>query len=70
MTEIKLSVPDIHCGHCKMAIEGAVSAVPGVRRVEVDVDAHTVDLAFEAPATLAQITAAIEEQGYLVPERP
>jgi copper chaperone len=69
MTEITLSVPEIHCGHCKMAIEGAVSPLPGVQRVEVDVAAATVALAFEPPATLSQIVAAIEDQGYSVPDQ-
>ena len=30
MTETKLSVPEIHCDHCKMSIEGAVGALDGV----------------------------------------
>jgi len=67
MTEITLSVPDIHCGHCKTAIEWATSALPGVHRAEVDVPSATVSLAFEFPATRAQIVAAIEGEGYTVP---
>ncbi len=67
MTEITLSVPEIHCRHCKMAIEGAVGALRGVSRAAVDVPSATVALAFEAPATLDQIVGAIESQGYSVP---
>jgi len=67
MTEITLSVPEIHCGHCKTTIEWAASAVPGVARAEVDIPSATVALAFEPPATLAQIVAAIEDEGYAVP---
>ena len=67
MTELTLSVPEIHCQHCKMAIEGAVGSLPGVRRATVDVPSATVALAFEAPATYQQIVAAIEAQGYSVP---
>lgn len=67
MTEITLSVPEIHCGHCKMSIEWAAGAVPGVVRAEVDVPSATVALAFEPPATLAQIITAIESEGYAVP---
>lgn len=69
MTEITLSVPEIHCGHCKMAIEWATSAIPGVHRAEVDVPSATVSLAFESPATREQIVAAIEGEGYSVPEQ-
>ena len=67
MTDLTLSVPEIHCHHCKMSIEGAVSLLEGVGRVLVDVASATVDLGFEDPATLEQIVAAIEAQGYSVP---
>lgn len=67
MTEITLSVPEIHCQHCKTSIEWAASAVPGVVRAEVDVPSATVSLSFESPATLLQIVAAIEGEGYAVP---
>jgi len=67
VSETTLSVPEIHCGHCKSSIEGAVSAVPGVTRAEVDVEARTVAVAFDAPADLGAIVAAIEDQGYSVP---
>ncbi|MFH1330837.1 MAG: cation transporter [Actinomycetota bacterium] len=69
MTEITLSVPSIHCHHCKMAIEGTVGLLAGVGRAAVDVPSATVALSFEAPATLDQIVAAIEGQGYSVPAR-
>lgn len=67
MTETTLSVPEIHCDHCKMSIEGAVSALDGVERASVDVPTATVAVAFHAPATLESIVAAIEGQGYEVP---
>jgi copper chaperone len=69
MTEITLSVPEIHCNHCKMAIEGAVGPLPGVARATVDVPSATVALSFQGPATLPQIVAAIEGQGYAVPDQ-
>jgi copper chaperone len=69
MTETTLSVPEIHCQHCKTSIEWAASAVPGVLRAEVDIPSATVSLAFEPPATLGQIVAAIEDEGYAVPDQ-
>lgn len=69
MTEITLSVPEIHCPHCQMSIERAAGAVPGVTRAEVDIPTATVSLAFEPPATLSQIVAAIEGEGYAVPDQ-
>jgi copper chaperone len=67
VTDLTLSVPEIHCHHCKMAIEGAVGRLPGVTRAAVDVPARQVHLSFDAPATLDQIVATIEAQGYAVP---
>lgn len=63
-----LTVPGISCNHCKMSIEEAVSELPGVDKVEVDIAARTVDLNFdEAAVGLDQIIDVIEEVGYEVP---
>jgi len=68
VTEKQISVPEIHCDHCKESIEGAVAALPGVELVNVDVDARSVLVRFEESVTDEDtITAAIEEQGYEVP---
>jgi copper chaperone len=67
MSDITLSVPDIHCGHCKTSIEGAVGAVEGVASVEVAIEEHSVDVAYDGgERTFQQIVAAIEAQGYVV----
>lgn len=67
MTEITLSVPEIHCDHCKMSIEGAVSALDGVATATVAVDTATVAVAYDDPTTMDDIVSAIEDQGYAVP---
>jgi len=69
MTDTTLSVPEIHCNHCKMSIEGAVGALEGVSRAEVDVPTATVAVTFDDPVGVDAIVAAIEEQGYDVPEQ-
>ncbi len=67
MANQKISVPEIHCGHCKMSIEGAVGMLAGVEKVEVDIDARSVDVDYdEAAVDLAAMITAIEEQGYEV----
>jgi len=67
MTSITLDVPDISCGHCKMSIEGAVSTLAGIDRVEVTIDARTVDVAYDENAVdRVAIVDAIEAQGYEV----
>ena len=67
MTDITLSVPEVHCGHCKSSIESAIGALEGVERATVDIEARTVELRFDEPATLGAIVTAIEDQGYTVP---
>jgi copper chaperone len=67
MTELTLSVPEIHCGHCKMSIEGAVGDLDGVTSADVDISARSVAVRFADPATKESIVAAIEDQGYEVP---
>lgn len=69
MTEMTISVPEIHCDHCKMSIEGAVSALDGVTTASVDVPTATVAVAFDDPASFDTIKGAIEEQGYDVPDQ-
>ena len=62
-----LSVPQISCNHCKMAIESAVRGLGGVIEVEVEVPDKTVSVRFDADAlTLQGIRRAIEEEGYTV----
>ncbi len=63
-----ISVPEIHCGHCKMSIEGAVGALDGVSTVEVDIEARSVAIEYDESAIdLAAVIEAIEGQGYEVP---
>lgn len=69
MTQTTLSVPEIHCDHCKMSIESAVGALDGVTSAVVDVPARAVTVSFDAPATLETIVTAIEDQGYDVPDQ-
>ncbi len=64
MSTRSYSVPGISCDHCKHAIEGEVTDVPGVALVNVDVATKTVHV--EGDATDAAIRAAIDEAGYEV----
>lgn len=65
-----ISVPEIHCDHCKTSIEGALASVAGVQRAAVDVPARTVTVRYdEASVDRGQLVEAIEQQGYEVPTR-
>jgi len=67
MTEVLLQAPEIHCDHCKVSIEGAVSALDGVDSVDVAISDATVRVSFDGSRLeLVAIKRAVEEQGYAV----
>jgi copper chaperone len=66
VTETTLSVPDIHCNHCKMSLEGAIGKIAGVKQATVDVPSATIAVTFDSPATMEELVAAVEGQGYEV----
>src|SRR4030095_14291222 len=47
MTTMTISVPEIHCDHCKHSIEGALAALPGVASARVDVEARAVTVGLD-----------------------
>ncbi|HKQ02508.1 MAG TPA: cation transporter [Actinomycetes bacterium] len=68
MTTMTISVPEIHCDHCKQSIEGALAPLPGVASARVDIEARTVTVEVDETLTnRSGLVAAIEDQGYDVP---
>ena len=68
MTTETITVPEIHCDHCKKAIEGALAPLDGVRAATVDIESRAVTVAYdEATIDRGTLITAIEDQGYEVP---
>ena len=63
MDKLTLKVPDMSCGHCVASISGAVGGVPGVRDLQVDLEAKRVEVAGQRLEQDA-IVAAVREAGY------
>ncbi|MBK9741330.1 MAG: heavy-metal-associated domain-containing protein [Actinobacteria bacterium] len=61
--QLTYSVPGVSCGHCRTAITTEVTKVPGVERVDVDLEAKHVTVA-GAQLDDAAVRAAIDEAGY------
>jgi copper chaperone len=62
-----ISVPEIHCDHCKVSIEGALEPIAGVQRATVDIPARAVTVTYdEASVDRDRLVEAIEQQGYEV----
>jgi copper chaperone len=67
MTEKTLRVPDMHCGHCKAAVEGELNKLSGVERADADVEKGTVEVSYdEEKVGTEDLKGAIEEAGYTV----
>ena len=65
MTEKTLRVPNMHCGHCKAAVEGELNKLSGVEYSKADVEKGTVEVFFdEGNVSTADLKGAIEEAGY------
>ena len=67
MASVTFTAPGISCDHCKRSIEGDLSAVEGVRRVEVEIAAKRVDVDYDESATdVDKLRAAMDDIGYPV----
>ncbi len=63
--QAELKVEGMTCGHCKSAVEGALSKEVGVKNATVDLDTGVVAVDYDESATsLDKIKEAIEDQGY------
>jgi copper chaperone len=68
MTEIKLTVPDMSCGHCVAAITGALQRLDAQAEVATDLTHHEVRVRTTAPET--SVRAALKEEGYPPADAP
>lgn len=64
MNTIKLSVPNISCGHCVNTIQNEVSELAGIQSVKADAGTKAVEIIFDAPATEEKIKALLAEINY------
>jgi len=59
-----LAIPNITCGHCVMAIENELMALDGVIKVAGHPEQKTIDLEWDAPATMEKIREKLQEINY------
>jgi copper chaperone CopZ len=52
------------CSHCEESVKAAVSAIPGVTGVRVNLDEKTVNVTHDAIVSVNAIKSEIEDQGY------
>lgn len=62
-----LIVEGMSCGHCKNAVEKAVSALAGVVLAEVNLAEKTLAVEFDNDkVTLDKIKETVDEEGYTI----
>ena len=64
MTSNTFNVPNISCDHCVMTIEREVSEMEGISKVSADAGTKTVNVEWEAPATVDNIKSLLAEINY------
>jgi len=64
MSKETFSIPKISCGHCVMAIKNELNEMEGIKSVQGSPETKTVDVEWEAPATLEKIKATLKEINY------
>jgi len=64
MAKETFTVPNISCGHCTMTIQNELGELPGVSKVEGSVEAKTVTVEWDDPASREKILATLKEINY------
>ena len=64
MTTATFTVTGMTCGHCVSSVTEEVSAVPGVREVEVDLASGQLTVTSDDAVDPALVQGAVEEAGY------
>ena len=67
MIDRTFNVPDMSCGHCKVAVEVELSKLSGVGRSNADLEKSIVEVSYdEDRVSEEQLKGAIEDAGYAV----
>lgn len=64
MEKTELSIPNISCGHCVMAIKNELGELEGVIKVEGDPQKKEIEVEWQEPASLEKIKEKLKEINY------
>lgn len=59
---MKLSVPDMNCGHCKASITNAIAALDPLAGLDIDLGAKTVTVS--STKSEADVVASLQGAGF------
>ena len=61
---VKLSIPNISCGHCTKTVVRETKDLPGVENVEADVESKSATYTLQSEASLSRVKETLAEIGY------
>ena len=63
---IVLNIEGMHCGHCSARVESALSAIPGVKKVTVNLEKGTAEVieAVKGTVDVEAMKAAVSALGF------
>ncbi len=61
---VKLSIPNISCGHCTKTVVRETKDLPGVENVEADVDSKSATYTLASEGDLSRVKETLVEIGY------
>ena len=60
----QFTVPDMMCGHCEMTIRKALTALPGVQEIEVNLKKKKVTVQHDAAVTAELLLQTVTAEGF------
>jgi copper chaperone len=66
MEKKTFTISNISCGHCVMAIKNELGEMTGILSVDGNIDAKTITVEWEAPASMDTIKTKLKEINYPV----
>lgn len=70
MTEQKLNVEGMNCGHCVSSVRKLLEALPGITSVQVSLEAKQASITIDHPATEAVLLKVFSGSGFTVSLAP
>jgi copper chaperone len=61
---VQLSIPNISCQHCTKTVMRETQDLPGVEKVEADVETKTATFTLTSEADLSRVKETLAEIGY------
>ena len=61
-----IKIDGMSCGHCSATVNNALSAIPGVTKVDVDLDAKSATVTMSEDVSNTVLTETVVDAGYQV----